>query len=433
MHKHDRARRLLSLLTVTSLFLLFTSYDFTASSPIALHADGAANTVSVRIGRDNDDAEEEGPDGANPGTVHQDSSDLELVEDIEPVSYGTQTIGLRFRAIDIPQGETIHRADITFLAVAADPPNTNDGPSNLLIAGEDSSDPQAYADTLHNISSRTPTDATVSWSPPPWDAGASYTTPDLSTVVQEIVNRADWSTGSDMAFIITGSGSRSAASYDGAAAYAPLLRIEWGESSAEDVGYLPFVQSSDAVIGRLLNGNFEEGPAHWSQYSSNGFPLIYNDFSPVGITPHSGIWGAWLGGFSDETSILSQQVIVPLPDAPLRYWHWIASADQCGYDRAWVRVNGAEILEYALCGSTETDGWVQQSIDLSPYAGQEVTIQIGVETNGASNSNLFVDDIGFGMQYPSVTVRANNHPEQEAKPGLSAPSRPKGTEAKMGS
>jgi hypothetical protein len=60
-------------------------------------------------------------------------------------------------------------------------------------------------------------------------------TSDLSSIVQEIVNRGGWSSGNDMAFIIEGSGKRVTKSYDGARHVAPLLHVEWGSSSSRDI------------------------------------------------------------------------------------------------------------------------------------------------------------------------------------------------------
>ena len=60
-------------------------------------------------------------------------------------------------------------------------------------------------------------------------------TEDLSSIVQEIVNRGGWSSGNDMAFIIEGSGKRVTKSYDGARHAAPLLHVEWGSSNIREI------------------------------------------------------------------------------------------------------------------------------------------------------------------------------------------------------
>ncbi|MDX8520145.1 metallophosphoesterase, partial [Mesorhizobium dulcispinae] len=59
------------------------------------------------------------------------------------------------------------------------------------------------------------------------EQGLAERTPDLSTIVQEIVNRSGWAALNDMAFVITGTGTRTADSYEYNPASAPLLHIEY--------------------------------------------------------------------------------------------------------------------------------------------------------------------------------------------------------------
>ena len=52
-------------------------------------------------------------------------------------------------------------------------------------------------------------------------------TPDLKAIVQEIIDRGGWAALNDMAFMLTGTGTRTAKSYEGSATGAPLLHIEY--------------------------------------------------------------------------------------------------------------------------------------------------------------------------------------------------------------
>ena len=52
-------------------------------------------------------------------------------------------------------------------------------------------------------------------------------TSDLSAIVQEIVDRPGWEASNSMAFMITGTGARTAESFNGNSAGAPLLHIEF--------------------------------------------------------------------------------------------------------------------------------------------------------------------------------------------------------------
>jgi hypothetical protein len=173
-------------------------------------------TIDIQVADSADDAEE-----SAAGTTKLSSSDLEIVYD-----GGEQTVGLRFSKVPIPQGATIDRAYIQFKV-----DETNSGDTSLTIIGEDRDDASSFSATHQNISSRRKTTASVSWSPAPWDstgkAGPDQCSPNIASIVQALVSRLGWSSGNAMAFIITGKGERTAESYDGDQAGAPVLHVEY--------------------------------------------------------------------------------------------------------------------------------------------------------------------------------------------------------------
>ena len=63
------------------------------------------------------------------------------------------------------------------------------------------------------------------------DEGASQLSADLKTIVQEIVDRPDWSSGNDLVIMITdivsGSGHREAESSDGDTNFGPEITIDY--------------------------------------------------------------------------------------------------------------------------------------------------------------------------------------------------------------
>ena len=63
---------------------------------------GGAATISSQISSSSDDVEEEGLNGSSPGSVNTISTDLELVQDSQPATSGTQHIGMRFNNLNIP-------------------------------------------------------------------------------------------------------------------------------------------------------------------------------------------------------------------------------------------------------------------------------------------------------------------------------------------
>ena len=186
-------------------------------------------TFEKRVSASLDDVEQR-----PTGSVYTGSSDLELVDDVESSLVG-QTIGLRFTGINVPAGATITKAYIQFQAKEA-----WTGATSVLIHGQNSANAAAFANTTNNVSLRPQTAASVAWTIAPWNtvgaAGLDQRTPDLTSIVQQIADTSGWSALNSMAFIITGSGTRTAWAYDGNAAAAPLLHIEYTLNTTPEVG-----------------------------------------------------------------------------------------------------------------------------------------------------------------------------------------------------
>ncbi|WP_292500722.1 hypothetical protein [Mesorhizobium sp.] len=174
-------------------------------------------TFEARVAAAGDDVEEKGS-----GSISSNVSDLELGFD----GSTRQTVGLRFTGIDIPQGAIITSAYIQFQAN-----EVKTGAASLLIKGQDTDDASPFTSTSFNVSSRATTDASTAWTPAPWTTVGEHVqaerTPDLTAIVQEIVSRSGWAALNDMAFLITGTGTRTADSYEYNPASAPLLHIEY--------------------------------------------------------------------------------------------------------------------------------------------------------------------------------------------------------------
>jgi uncharacterized repeat protein (TIGR01451 family) len=177
---------------------------------------GVPTAIAIRVASSSDDAEE-----SASGSTNLTSSDLELVNDDTD-----QLVGMRFVGVNIPQGAKINNAYIQFQV-----DETSSVATNLTIRGQDVDNALTFASTANNISNRATTDASVIWNPVPWNtvgaAGVEQRTANLSTVIQEIVNRSGWSSGNSLATIITGTGERVAESFNGDQLGAPLLHVEF--------------------------------------------------------------------------------------------------------------------------------------------------------------------------------------------------------------
>ena len=193
-------------------------------------------SLSYTISLDTDDQEESVADGA----LDYASSDLELAEEgVTTNNDKAQLIGLRFTGIDVPQGAVIKSARIQFTS-----DNDNDELTELVIKAEATDSAATFAQESFSVSSRVTGSSSIEWKPEAWttdyapggdDAayrGLNQLSPNLATVVQEVINRDGWKAGNALALIITGTGEREAESFEGASGHgtpevAPTLILDY--------------------------------------------------------------------------------------------------------------------------------------------------------------------------------------------------------------
>lgn len=217
-------------LSILALTLGACVADDTGRPDDELDRNNNTQTIEQRIIKSIDDVEQKAS-----GTMYMDSSDLELIND---ETHDTVTVGLRFPNLDIPHGATIERAYIQFST-----DEETDEETSLNIRAQRTDSAPQFSTSKYNLSNRQVTNASVNWEPAAWRDKHAATdnerTPDLDELVQEVVDRSGWQSGNDLVFIITGSGRRTAESYDGLPSEAPLLHIEFsldGDPSNDDDG-----------------------------------------------------------------------------------------------------------------------------------------------------------------------------------------------------
>ncbi len=208
----------------------------------------AIKTVSIAspIRFVRDDAEEY----VSGGQVDLASSDLEMViEDSE------QIIGLRFPYMQIPRGVSVTNSFIQFRSDRAFSTATS-----LRIRAQDIDDAPTLSDIPYDLSQRPLTSAQTDWNNiPAWatdEFGAAQRTPNMASVIQELINRTGWKAGNSMVFIIDGSGKRAAKTRNADPQEAPYLHIQYREV---DTSVAPgtFVLEAEAFIRSTRDLHFE--------------------------------------------------------------------------------------------------------------------------------------------------------------------------------
>jgi hypothetical protein len=186
------------------------------SSGTALKAQ--TTTVVAKVSAATDDMEEVVAKGA----IDFDSSDLEMTSE----GAGVQIIGFRFANLNISAGAVITNAYTQFRA-----DEVNTGAATLTFRGEAVDNSATFANTAFTVSSRSLTATSTTWSPASWsvidERGAAQKTSNIKNVIQEIVSHPGWAAKNALSIIVTGTGERVADSYEGSAANAAELIVEY--------------------------------------------------------------------------------------------------------------------------------------------------------------------------------------------------------------
>ncbi|WP_418639516.1 fibronectin type III domain-containing protein [Winogradskyella sp.] len=226
-----------------------------------------------------DDAEE----FISTGVVSYTSSDLEFVTDTDNATNYDQIIGLRFNNINIPKGATIHRAYVQFQADEATSDTTN-----LVFHGELADDSNGFSSSNYNISSRSLTTSSESWSNvEAWDYsgqnGYKQRSPYLQSIITEIITQPGWEVGNAVTFIVSGSGRRVAESRNGSVNNSPKLVVFYNANcpiTNVSVGTQTICNDIDDTYSQDLIVEYVSPPA-------SGSLMVNGQSFPIGTSPQT--------------------------------------------------------------------------------------------------------------------------------------------------
>ena len=172
----------------------------------------------------------------------------------EAEELGTQTTAIRFDRVFVPPRATIVSARMIFTAAQAD-----DVATNLEIGAHASGAPEALTDTPNDIGMRPSTNKVLWNNVEPWDVvGQEYASPDISSLVSELVEDSTWCGGNPMVFMVSGNGTRVAETYLDASSGVPRLEITYTPSTVDTGGYCSNT-SLDAPIADSISDAVQAG------------------------------------------------------------------------------------------------------------------------------------------------------------------------------
>ena len=185
--------------------------------------------------------------GASSDDAKQAGTTVTLTDAPIALTAGTHWAGLRFPSCPIANSETINSAVLTLELTAG-----STDPGNLVIYGENVDDSATFTTTNNDISGRTRTTASVTWTAGAQGAG-DKNAPDLAAILAEITTRAGYAAGNDVALIFDATASTSLrfTSYDTSTSLCARLTVDYGGGG-----------QPKAARGRLVPGM---GRAHGQQ------------------------------------------------------------------------------------------------------------------------------------------------------------------------
>lgn len=147
-----------------------------------------------------------------------------------------QVIGLRFNNVTIPQGATINYAQLRLFSFY----ETSTSTILVRVYGEAADDAAAFS-SGSDVTGRTTTTAYVDWdvgADQNWAANLWNGTPDLKSIISEIVGRAGWTSGNDIVLLLKDNGGtgtfdgHDVETYDRGASSAARIDIIYSETFA---------------------------------------------------------------------------------------------------------------------------------------------------------------------------------------------------------
>ena len=285
--------------------------------------------------------------------------------------------------------------------------------------------------TNSNVSNRPVTSASVAWNPPAWPTVGARTTaqqtPDISSLVQAVVSRPGWAQGNALGIQLTGTGRRTAESFEGN--FAPLLHVEYGtgappSNAAPTVSAGPdrsvTLPASAALDGTVTDDGLPNPPGAttptWSKVSGPG-TVTFGNANAVDTTASFSAEGTYVLRLSVTDSVLSaaDEVTVTVSPATGGGGATFETSIALGSDDAEQRATGGVDLDSSdlelvtdgtnvqrvglrftgvqiPAGATITRAWVQFQTDEVSTDTATLTVRGEAADNAptyvATNSNL---------------------------------------------
>lgn len=167
-----------------------------------------------------------------------------------------------------------------------------------------------------------------------------------------------------------------------------------------------------AVNALIPDGSFENNPSLWTEWDSYGcnYSSIDDWTFITGFPARHGLNYFWAGGRCDEQSgpisnYAEQRITIPTDNPALSFWYISHNTEDnaTNEDYAYVELFDDQTETYytawqlTMSPATNTNGWVRASVDLTPFAGRDMTLQVGGINYGSGDVEAFAGSMFFDL------------------------------------
>ncbi|MDX2287194.1 MAG: malectin domain-containing carbohydrate-binding protein, partial [Hyphomicrobiaceae bacterium] len=188
-------------------------------------------------------------------------------------------VGMRFTGLEVPANADIASAFLVFEAAA-----TSSVASSFEISIQNSLSGAAFTTSVPNFTSRTFV-GDVDWVPGAWVTGQTYSSVDVSALIEQVIGTGGLDATDGLVFRITGTGVREAHSFDSTGGDAPILQINYNSTGAPA---LPTISIADIATAVSEGGAAQfvvslsgpaTGPVTVTYSTANGTAAAPGDFT----------------------------------------------------------------------------------------------------------------------------------------------------------
>ena len=329
--------------------------------------------------------------------------------------------GVRF-VLDVPPGATVGSATIDFISKGK-----GENANTLTFQIQTVDKAATFTTASANISSRNVSSESVKWNPGTWSDGQVYTSPDLSALIQTVVDREGFQQGNHVVLTIassSGNSNKRAArtyDYDGTGSQAPTLSVGYELPSNDNCTEIAEVV--DDIDNRLVYtgswgaqnfGGRAGGTVHETNQAGASWEITFcgsialiAELQPWGGTGKVYLDGDFVQDISFKGSSSLQRKVYSNTLSGTHTLRVQAVGDGWVYNDA-ILLNGASLKQNASAKTFIGDEGKDISLYPNPsstgWLTAEATSPGTLTVHGAEGRQLLQEDIGTGKS--TVDIRS---------------------------